>query len=332
MLRGQLALAQHRPDDALAELARVPDDHYMAAQARLLAGQVEIRRDRFRFAEPALREAVRLDPKLVQAHRELILIYGFQLRRSELAGEFLVLSDLTELSFDDVFHWGMMQSEYLGAGRGDARCSCSASRPIPAIAGRRWPCAGDLRRVGSADQAEEALAGLATGRPRHNGGPRANRPRSQRRATCRAAPGDRCRPTIRWRPDSGAGSPWRGGMPRRPCTSTGSPTGSQPDSHDVLVGLITALAIQGKAESAAPLRPIAARRDRLHALLQRAVPKEHRDDPELPIRLGDACAAVHRDDEARGWYKLAIARNPLDSRAQHALFQLGAAAKKETRP
>ena len=34
-------------------VARVPDDHYMAAQARLLAGQVEIRRDRFRFAEQA---------------------------------------------------------------------------------------------------------------------------------------------------------------------------------------------------------------------------------------------------------------------------------------
>jgi hypothetical protein len=63
-------------------------------------------------------------------------------------------------------------------------------------------------------------------------------------------------------------------------------------------------------------------------LLQRAAGRGNRDDPELPLALGDACAALHRDDEARGWYKVAIARNPLDSRAQRALFQLGAGAER----
>jgi tetratricopeptide (TPR) repeat protein len=77
MLRGQLALALGRSDQALAELARVPDSHDMAAQARLLAGQIERRRDRYRFAEEALREAICLDPKLVPAHRERIIIYGY---------------------------------------------------------------------------------------------------------------------------------------------------------------------------------------------------------------------------------------------------------------
>ncbi len=30
---------------------RVPDEHFMAAQARMLAGQTELRRDRVRLAE-----------------------------------------------------------------------------------------------------------------------------------------------------------------------------------------------------------------------------------------------------------------------------------------
>src|SRR6185437_9404992 len=95
MLRGQLAVAIGRPDEALAELARVPDDHYMAAQARLLAGQTELRRDRFRRAEEDLRAAVGIDPALVKAHRELIYIYGYQLRRKALSEEFRALSRAT---------------------------------------------------------------------------------------------------------------------------------------------------------------------------------------------------------------------------------------------
>src|SRR5205823_8892957 len=91
LLRAQLAVARSRTEAALADLARVPDHHYMAAQARLMAGQLELRRDRFRFAEEAFHAALRLDPGLIQAHRELIYIYGLQLRRPELNAEFHAL-------------------------------------------------------------------------------------------------------------------------------------------------------------------------------------------------------------------------------------------------
>jgi len=43
MLRAQFATARNEPDQALAELALVPDVHFIAAQARLLAGQIELR-------------------------------------------------------------------------------------------------------------------------------------------------------------------------------------------------------------------------------------------------------------------------------------------------
>ena len=66
----------------------------MAAQARMLAGQTELRRDRVRLAEELFHAALALDPRLVQAHRELIYIYGMQLRRRELSREFMALSKL----------------------------------------------------------------------------------------------------------------------------------------------------------------------------------------------------------------------------------------------
>ncbi len=114
------------------------------------------------------------------------------------------------------------------------------------------------------------------------------------------------------------------------------------DHREALSGLIAALVALGDTKTAAPLRSIAAKRERLNALIHRAGSRVARDDsrtlPEdadLPRLLGDACAAVHHDDEARGWYKLAIARDPLDARAQQALYELNLASQntaRSTRP
>ena len=95
----------------------------------------------------------------------------------------------------------------------------------------------------------------------------------------------------------------------------------------MLSGLIAALTALGDTRALEPLRALAARRERFHLLILRAYSPATRDDPDLAIRLGDACADLHRDAEARGWYKLAIARNPLDSRAQRALFRLDTATR-----
>jgi hypothetical protein len=45
-------------------------------------------------------------------------------------------------------------------------------------------------------------------------------------------------------------------------------------------------------------------------------------DCKLPARLGAACEAAGRLAEARAWFRLAIARDPLDTGSQHALFRL----------
>jgi len=189
MLRAQLDIANGRAEEAVAGLMRVPDGHPMAAQARLMAGQVELRRHRARFAEQYFRKALQLDPKLVQAHRELIYVLGHQLRRPELNAEFLALSRLTELTFDNVFHWCLMR-------------------------------------------------------------------------------------TALWEP------------------------------------------------SAAPLRETAKNFELVNSLVQRAAIPKERENPKLLRDLGAACAAAGRDPEARGWYRLAIARDPLDVESQQALFQI----------
>ena len=92
----------------------MPDDLPIAAEAHLIAGQIERRRNRARFAEQAFLHATRLDPAMTQAHRELIRIYGIQLRRPEFNREFQELERLTVLSFDDVYHWTSVHNNLWG--------------------------------------------------------------------------------------------------------------------------------------------------------------------------------------------------------------------------
>ena len=163
-LRGQLAVARHQADrgDRFSVAgARRP---LPGARARLLAGQTELRRSRVRHAEEWLIAATRLDPRLVQAHRELIYIYATQLRRAELNAEFTALSELTDLSFDNAFHWGLLRSNSWEPGKEIE----GLSRYIEADPRDRWSrlaLAENYRRMGRTDDAEATLAGVPPGEP-----------------------------------------------------------------------------------------------------------------------------------------------------------------------
>jgi predicted Zn-dependent protease len=323
MLRGQLAVALKQADRAIAELSLVPDGHFMAAQARLLAGQVELRRDRLRFGEEWLRAAVRLDPKLIQAHRELIYIYGLQLRRAELHAEFLALASLTPLTFEEAFHWCLLRNESWEPIEA-ARMLLSCVAADPGDRASRLALAENQRRMGQLDEAESALAPLAPDDPEAI----AARARlafdrqEPERAERLLAAGPRGDPGL-------ARLRGRLALARRDARAAADhfriAYAADPDSREALFGLIGALQMLGQAKAVAPLRQLAAHREYLQGLVQRAGSAEARGDPELPRRLGEACAALHRDVEARAWYQVAIARDPLDSRAQRALYRLGAA-------
>ena len=146
-------------DLALADLAQIPDDSEMAAQARMMAGQVELRRDRARHAEELIRAAVRLDPRLAKAHSELIFVYGMQLRRVELNAEFLALSKLTQLTPDNVFHWCLLRT----ASWEPKEMVETLTRYISADPSDRWSrlaLAENYRRMGLPTEAESTLSVL----------------------------------------------------------------------------------------------------------------------------------------------------------------------------
>jgi hypothetical protein len=64
------------------------------------------------------------------------------------------------------------------------------------------------------------------------------------------------------------------------------------------------------------------RLDDVYNLVNRvSKPNQENEAPDLG-RLGRACEAAGLLDEARGWFALAIARDPLDSDSQKALRRL----------
>ena len=320
MLRAQLDIAHGYAEEAVAGLMRVPDDHPMAAQARLMAGQVELRRHRARFAEQYFRKALQLDPKLVQAHRELIYILGHQLRRPELNAEFLALSRLTELTFDNVFHWCLMRTALWEPSTALKELLLFVETD-PEDHWSRLAIADNYRRMGLIDDAETAIAPL---------------PDSDLDALAISVmlaidrhQDDKAEQLLASVP---AGDPTlaklRGRLALARHDAPSAVRSFQlayahaPDDRDALLGLVNALTMIGDDKSAAPLREIAKNFELINSLVQRAAMPGERQNPRLLRDLGAACAAAGRDPEARGWYRLAIARDPLDIESQQALFQI----------
>jgi len=330
MLRAQLAMVGNRPDEAIADLRLVPDNHHMAAQARLLAGQIELRRDRVRFAEQSFRAALALDPKVVQAHRELIYIYGMQLRRAELTSEFLALSRLTSLTFDNVFHWCLLRNNSWEPGEAIE----TLSRYVAADAHDRWSrlaLAENERRMGLHAGAESVLSAL----PQED--PEANAIRAMialdlqqpERAQLLLALSSKDDPVL-------ARLRGRQALARRDARNAlhqfQIAYAADPESRETVFGLLSAYELLGDQKAADPLRQIAGNLERLNTLVQRAAAARGRQDPGLLRELGDACLALHRDAEARAWYELAIAQNPLDRVSHQALFRLKAASNLTDEP
>jgi len=319
-LRAQLALARKEVDQALDDLARVPDQHYMAPQARMLAGQAELRRDRVRRAEAWFLAALKLDPFLVQAHRELIYIYGMQLRRAELSAEFLALSQLTDLTFDNVFHWCLLRNNSWEPGEAIE----SLDRYVTADPGDRWSrlaLAENYRRMGRIAKAESTLASL----------PRGDSDVIElqaRIALDRQAPEEAERLLALGSSDDPLLARLRGRLElsRRDIKSALAnfriSYAADRANRETLFGLLAALELSGNAEAAKLLRVAVGHLDRLNTLTQRAASPEARRDADLMRQLGATCAALDLTAEARAWYKLAISRNPLDSESQQALYRL----------
>jgi tetratricopeptide (TPR) repeat protein len=319
-LRGHLAVARQRADEAIDFLSRVPDGHRAAPRARLLAGQAELRRGRARHAEMWLTAATRLDPRLVQAHRELIYIYGTQLRRAELDAEFIALSKLSDLTFDNAFHWSLLRSNSWEP----AKMIGPLERYLEVDPDDRWSrlaLAENYRRMGRSDDALATLVGLSREEPevidllarieldRHE----VDR---AERLVATGPPDDPLLARLRGRLALARGDA-KSALGHFRIALAGDPR-----SRETLFGMTAALERAGDTRAAEPYRQAVANVDRLNSLVQRAATRGAREDGRLMRQFGAACAALGLNDLSRAWYKLAIGADPLDAESQQALYRL----------
>ena len=330
MLEAQVAMVRDRPAEVLANLDAVPDSHRIAAQARLLAGQYELRRKRLRAAERYLKEAVRLDPKLVQAHRELIYLYGMLLRRPELNAEFRALGEITPLTFDNCFHWCLTRNSVWEP----KEITEELRAYLAADTDDRWArlaLAENLRQVNERKEAEQLLEPLPKSDPdaiviRARIALDRNDDQALEAALAEGPDNHaelarlRGRLALARRDGAGALEHFRAAYK------------ADPDHRDAIAGLGQALAMTGDPAAAAPFQALARDHDQLGTLMQRAANVASKKDPELWRALGAACEKIHRLPEARAWYNLVIEANPLDADAQKALFRLAAQAKTGSGP
>jgi tetratricopeptide (TPR) repeat protein len=320
VLKAQLAMLRGRDDEAIDDLAKVPDGHPMGAQARLLAGQVELRRKRVRKAEALLLHATRIDPDLVQAHKELVFIYGMQLRRPELRKQFQELSRLTPLTYDNVWHWCLTRNTVWEPKEiiADLRRFVDAD---PDDRESRIALADNLRRVGRFSEVESVLAPLGPNDP----DARAVRARvaldrgDDQAAEALLAEGPADHPEL-------ARMRGRLALARRDGPAAvkhfRAAYALDPDDRDMVFGLGQALIMVGDTAAAAPYVEKSHAFDALGTLMQRASTPEGRRDPNLVRALGAACERVQRLPEALAWYRLAIKSDPFDSEAQKAVYRL----------
>jgi tetratricopeptide (TPR) repeat protein len=329
MLAAQFAIQKGRTDEALAALAKVPDDYSMAGQARLEAGQLELRRSRYVAAERWFLEAVRLDPKLVQARRELIYIYGMQLRRPELNASFRELAKLSTLTYPEVFLWCLSR----GVSWEATEIVETLKKCLEADPTDRWARLGlaeSLRELNRFDEADAALAPLPESDP-------VARPARVRIAMARGD--DQLAESLMAKGpvDDVDFALLRG----RFALSRGETAEAvhqfriayekAPTLREAVLSLGQALRATGDP-AAGPLLEEVVKHERLNALVQKAASDKNRDDLALMRDLGEACAALGRFPEAHAWYNLAITKDPFDIPAQDGVRRLKELEAKAANP
>jgi tetratricopeptide (TPR) repeat protein len=313
-LEAQVAIAQGRTDRALDALGHVPTGDPLEAQASLLAGRLERERKRLRLAEAYFRRALAADPGLVDAHKELIYILGFQARRREVDDEFRALSRLTHLTHHDLFTWALTHfTEWRSDIANDLTAFVEAD---PDDRNSRLALADVLSgQAGSLAALEQVLAGIPESDPdamaaRARGLLMSGRLEDAEAVLARGPaehPGlDRLRGKLAiLRHDTGAAVAYY--------RSALSP---EPFDRVSNFDLGQALVLNGDRAAAEPFLARARRLDLVYELVNRVRnPDRENQTPDL-CKLAAACEAAGLTEEALHWYRLAIDRDPLDGVAQ----------------
>jgi tetratricopeptide (TPR) repeat protein len=319
-VQAELDLARGRPDDAIDRLRSIPAVDPAAARARLVAGQIEKNRNRVRAAEALFLEALRVDPRLALARRELIVIYAMQARRAELNDQFRALAELEPLKFDDVLLWtASLEDIWINETiRADLERYLAAD---PDDRQSRLALGSVLLRSGDVDQAESILQPL----PEHDAEARLLRARI-------ALSRNDLAQVSRLLADGPAAHPGfavgRGQLAARSNDPAGAASQFQialeqdPANREAIQGLSLALAQLDRRDEADVYRKKGGLWRTLTGLLERARASSNQHDQGLYSQLGRTCEALGRTPEAAAWYRLALGLDPANAEAQQALYRL----------
>ena len=322
LLGAQIAIAEGLADEALVALGHVPDDHPMASQAFLLAGRIDRQRNRMPAAESAFRKAIALDPRLIEAHRELIFLLGMQLRRREVDAEFKTLARLAPLSHHELFTWGL--THFTVWVRDSAEKLEAFIRADPNDRDSRLSLATFyLKSPDLQSRVEPTLEPLASSDPEA----------TALRVELKLDQGlvDEAVAMLDLAP---AGHPSLASIRGRLALIRGNHTAAiahfqdalsqEPYDRAALSALGKALLLKGDKSAAQGYLDQVKRLDEVYNLLNGINRPERENQPADLIQLARACEAATLTDEARGWYLLAIGRDPLNAEAQQALRRLRA--------
>jgi tetratricopeptide (TPR) repeat protein len=320
LLRAQVASALGNDDEALESLGRVDSDHALAAQAALLAGRIEHKQHRLRHAEASFRRALERDPKLVEAHKELIYIFGIQLRKRDVDSEFKALSRLSELTHHDLFTWGL--THFTDWDPGISIELEAAIKADPSDRHSRLALATLLFDQPDAEsRVLEILEPLACDDP-HAAALRVELCLVHGRIDEANALLDRApkqSPRL-------ARLRGRAALTRNDHAAAiryfKEALGDAPFDRVSISELGKALYLAGDRAAAEGYLARARRLDDVYSMINRVSRPNRENEPPDLTRLGKACEAAGLREEAKGWYALAIAREPLDSVAQQALSGL----------
>lgn len=321
LIQARLLIAEGREAEALKPLGSISDQSPFAASARLLSGQLYLKMNRLVPAEKAYLDAIRLDPAIVQARRELIYIYGIQLRRRELRTIFNQLSTIAPMTFQNVFHWCLTR----GNEWDPEEIVSDMTKFLAVDPDDRWSriaLARSLKKLVKLDEAEQALKPLA------ETDPDALAIKAQI-AVDRNDP-DQARALLA----KGVEDHFDLAIMRAQIALTDGNFAeatrhfqialkNDPDNRDAVVGLARSLAAQGLKTEAREWQEKATKLDRLSSLIQEAARPTATLDGTLPKRLAEGCESVGHISEAKAWWGLIAARDPLNQDAQQALYRLG---------
>jgi tetratricopeptide (TPR) repeat protein len=320
LLRAVVATSRNEPDAACRYLARIPEGGPSAAQVGLVKSRAELLRFRARPMEDALRLALRLDPKLAEARRSLVFLYGTQGRRLELLEQFAALAAQGPLTFDLVEHLCIAHQEQINEPN---KLKSTLERFIendPEDRMSRLGLARVLRQLGQFDRAKDCLARLPDSDP----DARACRAEIEfdrgdmEAATSLLADGPQDHPKLARLRGQLALNRQHGAEAVR-CFRLSD--AAEPNHGETLYGLAQALRAVGDRAVAEPYaRRAEAQRLLRDHLTNLAANREPR--PIVCCRLAADCLSAGYLPEARAWYRLAIAYDPTNEQAQRALFRL----------